>query len=173
MTKPAAKAAKGEKRDNRPGCELLAAIAQVLSPVLLPCLLGCSTTRTLPPVPVAVSRAERTAEQAAKLSESQNWPAAAQEWKLAAERFGLLNDQAREAVALHNLAQAERKIGHAVPAGRLLEAAASLNEKLGRTNECRRVLSRSRAAVCPQRGSRRPRGRDRQSGPVFRGPEES
>ncbi len=135
MTKPAAKAAKGEKRDNRPGCELLAAIAQVLSPVLLPCLLGCSTTRTLPPVPVAVSRAERTAEQAAKLSESQNWPAAAQEWKLAAERFGLLNDQAREAVALHNLAQAERKIGHAVPAGRLLEAAASLNEKLGRTNE--------------------------------------
>src|SRR5258708_31336451 len=122
-------------RNNRPGGELLAATAKFVSPILLLFLLGCSTAQPLPPAPVAVSRAEGTAEQAAKLSESQNWPAAAQEWKLAAERFGLLNNQTREAVALHNLAQAERKLGHAVPAGRLLEAAASLNEKLGRTNE--------------------------------------
>jgi tetratricopeptide (TPR) repeat protein len=135
MTKPTAKAAKGAKRNNRPGRELLAATAQIVSPILLSLLLGCSTAQPLPPVPVAVSQAERTAEQAAKLSESQNWPAAAQEWKLAAERFGLLNDQAREAVALHNLAQAQRELGQAVPAWRLLEEAASLNEKIGRTNE--------------------------------------
>ena len=132
MTKPTAKEA---MRNNRPSCDLLAATAQIVFPILLPFLLGCSTAQTLPPTPVAVSRADRTAEQAAKLSESQNWPAAAQEWKLAAERFGLLNDQAREAVALHNLAQAQRELGHAVPARRLLEEAASLNQKLGRTNE--------------------------------------
>ena len=135
MTKPPVQAAKGERRDFRPGCELLAATARVLSPVLLPCLLGCSTTQTLPPAPVAATQAERTAEQAAKLSASQNWPAAAKEWKLAAERFELLNDQGREAVALHNLAQAQRELGHAVAAQRLLEEAASLNEKLGRANE--------------------------------------
>src|SRR5258708_22506329 len=122
-------------RNNRPGCELLAVTGQIVSPILLLFLLGCSTAKPLPPAPVAVSRAERTAEQAAKLSESQNWPAAAQEWKLAAERFGLLNNQTREAVALHNLAQAQHELGHAVPARRLLEEAASLNKKLGRTNE--------------------------------------
>src|SRR5712692_546507 len=132
MTKPAAKDA---MRNNRPGCDLLAATAQIVSPVLLPFLLGCSTAQTLPPATVAATQAERTAEQAAKLSESQNWPAAAQEWKLAAERFGLLNEQVREAVALHNLAQAQRELGQAVPARRLLEEAASLNKKLGRTNE--------------------------------------
>jgi tetratricopeptide (TPR) repeat protein len=132
MTKPTAKEAMS---NTRPSCDLLAATAQIVSPILLPFLLGCSTAQTLPLAPVAVSRAERTAEQAAKLSESQNWPAAAQEWKLAAERFGLLNDQAREAVMLHNLAQAQRELGHAVPARRLLEEAASLNKQLGRTNE--------------------------------------
>src|SRR5713226_7549153 len=135
MTKPTAKAPNGAKRNHRPDCKLLAATAQIVSPTLLSLLLGCSTAQPLPPAPVAVSRAEQSAEQAAKLSESQNWPAAAQEWKLAAERFGLLNDQAREAVALHNLAQAQRELGHAVPARLLLEEAASLNKKLGRTNE--------------------------------------
>ena len=64
MTKPTAKEA---MRNNRPSCDLLAATAQIISPILLPFLLGCSTAQTLPLAPVAVSRAERTAEQAAKL----------------------------------------------------------------------------------------------------------
>jgi len=80
--------------------------------------------------------AERAEEQAAKLSEQQqDWPAAARAWQLAADRFALLNDIAAEAVALHNLAQAQRELGQAEEARKNLEQAATLNERLGRTNE--------------------------------------
>jgi tetratricopeptide (TPR) repeat protein len=80
--------------------------------------------------------AERAEEQAVKLSqEQQNWPAAVRAWQLAADRFSLLNDLPGEAVALHNLAQAERQLDQAEQAHRHLEQAADLNKKTGRTNE--------------------------------------
>jgi hypothetical protein len=53
---------------------------------------------------------------------------------LAADRFSLLNDRAREAVALHNLAQAEREMDDTTNALKHLTQAASLNERAGRTN---------------------------------------
>jgi len=56
-------------------------------------------------------------------------------WQLAADRFSLLNDLASEAVAFHNLAQAERELGQTAEAQKNLERAALLNQKIGRTNE--------------------------------------
>lgn len=96
---------------------------------------GCSSTKPPAPAPPALSLAEHTAAQAAKLSQGQNWPAAAWEWRLAAGRFSLLNDEAGEAVALHNLAQAQRELGREDEARLLLESASGINQKLGRTNE--------------------------------------
>ncbi len=133
---PAGKLVNEARGIDRAGRDLLAASAPFVSLILLlPLLVGCSSARTPPAVPVAVVRAQWTAERAAKLSQSRNWPAAAQEWSLAAERFGLLNDQASEAIALHNLGQAQRELGQNDAARRRLEQAASLNETLGRTNE--------------------------------------
>jgi tetratricopeptide (TPR) repeat protein len=79
--------------------------------------------------------ANRTASQAVELSQRQNWPAAAREWKLAVDRFALLNDRAGEAVALHNLGQAQIQLGSLDQAHNHLEQAASLNDKLGRKEE--------------------------------------
>jgi tetratricopeptide (TPR) repeat protein len=79
--------------------------------------------------------ADRTETQAAKLSEQENWPAAARAWQTAVERFSLLNDPAGEAVARHNLAQAERALGQSEAARANFEQAARLNQRSGRTNE--------------------------------------
>ena len=96
---------------------------------------GCSSTKPPAPAPPAVRMAEQAAAQADELSRQQNWPAAARLGRLAADRFSLLNDQAGEAIALHNLAQAQRELGQEREAVLLLEKAAGLNQKLGRTNE--------------------------------------
>jgi tetratricopeptide (TPR) repeat protein len=81
---------------------------------------------------VAITQAQRTLEQAAKLSEQGNWTAAAHEWQLAADRARLLNDRTNLATALHNLGQAERQLGHTNQAHQLYTEAAGLNQKLGR-----------------------------------------
>jgi len=96
---------------------------------------GCTSAKPPATAPPAVSMAGRAAAQAAKLSQNQHWSAAAREWRLAADDFALLNDRAREAIALHNLAQAQRELGQLEDARRLLEQAATLNEKFERTNE--------------------------------------
>ena len=104
-------------------------------PFLLGINLGCHSTpppRTTPP---AISIAAHAEDQAVKLSQQQNWPAAARAWQLAADRSSLLNDEGGEAVSLHNLAQAERQLGQNPAAHDHLEQAATRNEKLGRTAE--------------------------------------
>lgn len=98
-------------------------------------LLGCASAKPPPERPVALRPAQRATEQAAKLAQQQNWPAAAREWQKAADQFHLLNDRANEAVALHNLAQATRELGKRDDARKLLEAAAHLNEALSRGGE--------------------------------------
>ena len=103
--------------------------------LLLLLLLGCHSAPPPAPTPPAVSMAQRAQAQAAGLSQQQNWPAALRAWQLAADRCSLLNDLANEAVALHNLAQAERELGQTAEARKNLERAALLNEKTGRTNE--------------------------------------
>lgn len=96
---------------------------------------GCSSRKPPPPVPVAMNVAQRTAAQATKLSESQNWGAAAREWQLAADRYAALNDRAGEAVALHNLAQVRKELGALDEAHKILEQAAKLNEDPAHANE--------------------------------------
>lgn len=98
-------------------------------------MLGCTSTKPPPAPAPAVAVASRTATQAAELSERQNWTAAAREWKLAVDRFALLNDRRNEAIALHNLAHAQLELGHLDEAHRHLEQAAGLNEKLGHKEE--------------------------------------
>ncbi|MBI5396067.1 MAG: hypothetical protein HZA91_12290 [Verrucomicrobia bacterium] len=70
-----------------------------------------------------------------KLSASENWSAAAREWQRAVERHRLLNDRAGEAIALHNLAHAQRELGDLAAARDLLEQAAAINDALGRKEE--------------------------------------
>jgi tetratricopeptide (TPR) repeat protein len=79
--------------------------------------------------------ADRLTSQAEGLSEQQNWPAAANEWKKAAEQFGLLNDLPQQAVALHNQGQAELEQAHHEAALPLFERASDLNRKAGRSTE--------------------------------------
>src|SRR5262245_11267085 len=77
------------------------------------CLLfvvSCRSAKPPPEPPLAVERAERATSQAVELLQHENWPAAAAEWKKAADAASLLNDRKGEAVALHNLAQAQRML---------------------------------------------------------------
>jgi tetratricopeptide (TPR) repeat protein len=104
--------------------------------VLIGCaLFGCRSSRPPPPRPPAVLQAERSALQAARLSDLQNWPAAAHAWARAVENYSLLNDRPHEAIALHNLAQAERELGQWREANEHLTQAARLNAFSGRTND--------------------------------------
>ncbi len=96
---------------------------------------GCSSTKPPPPQPRSVAAAERSASQALRQSQAQNWVAAAREWKISVDNYALLNDQARQAIALHNLGQAESQTGELDQAHGDFEAAARLNEKLGRKEE--------------------------------------
>ena len=100
--------------------------------ILLP---GCSSTKPVAPAPVAVSQARLLAENAAKLTGAGNWTSAARVWQQTAEDYALLNDRANEAIAWHNLAQAQRELGQSASARTGLEQAAALNLDIGRTNE--------------------------------------
>ena len=109
----------------------------LLSVVLLVAVLflpGCSSTPPPAPVPAARLQAMRVAENAARLSQAENWTAAVLEWQTAADRFALLNDRANEAVAWHNLGQARRETGDHQAALVALERASAMNQALGLTN---------------------------------------
>ena len=97
-------------------------------------LPGCSSTPPPAPVPAARAQAMRVAENAARLSQAENWTAAILEWQTAADHFALLNDRANEAVAWHNLGQARRETGEYPTAQAALERAAAMNRVLGLTN---------------------------------------
>ena len=101
------------------------------------CLLytACSSAPPPPVLPVAVAQANRAAETGRKLSANENWSAAVREWQNVVDRYRLLNDRANEAIALHNLAQADRALGELDRACPLLEQAADLNQQLGRNEE--------------------------------------
>ena len=96
---------------------------------------GCRSAKAPPPTPQAVSVATRLTTQAETLSQQQNWPAAAEEWKKSAEQFGLLNNLPQQAIALHNQGEAEQEQGHGEGARKLFNAAAELNQKTGRDSE--------------------------------------
>jgi tetratricopeptide (TPR) repeat protein len=101
----------------------------------LVCCLACRSAKPPAPVPQAVGVAARFTTQAETLSEQQNWPAAAAEWKKSAEQSGLLNDLPQQAVALHNQGEAEQEQRHFEAARPLFESAAVLNQKTGREEE--------------------------------------
>jgi tetratricopeptide (TPR) repeat protein len=96
---------------------------------------GCSSVKPPPPKPPPLRQAERFAAEAARLSELGNWSAAAREWQRAVDQYSLLNDADREAIALHNLAQAERELGRRAEADAHLREAARLNERAGNSRE--------------------------------------
>ena len=103
--------------------------------VLVLGVFGCRSSKPPPEPPIAVARAERSMTQARGLSEQQNWPAAASEWRKAANEASLLNDSAGEATALHNLADAERQLQQFDSAISNALAAAEINEGLGRKED--------------------------------------
>jgi tetratricopeptide (TPR) repeat protein len=92
--------------------------------------LGCSSAKPPKSVPAAVAAAGRTASQAAKLSAGENWTAAAKQWQSAVDRYRLLNDRPNEAIALHNLAEAQQHADNYQQAHELFEAAAAINAAL-------------------------------------------
>jgi tetratricopeptide (TPR) repeat protein len=98
-------------------------------------LCACRSAKPAPEPPVAVVRAERSISHARGLSEQQNWLAAAVEWRKAAKEASLLNDGAKEAIALHNLADTERQLLQYDNAISNALAAAEINEGLGRKQE--------------------------------------
>ncbi|MCL5099157.1 MAG: hypothetical protein M1608_16795 [Candidatus Omnitrophica bacterium] len=114
---------------------LLARASLNLGLVLLAFGFGCSSTPPPAPVPPARQQAQFVAASALKLSQAGNWVAAAREWQEAADQFSALNDLGNEAVALHNLAQADRELDRLDAAQHLLDRAATLNQQAGQTNE--------------------------------------
>jgi tetratricopeptide (TPR) repeat protein len=102
---------------------------------LLVLLAGCRSAPPPPPKPVPVQKATRATEQAARLTEQRNWPAAARQWEAAVSHYRLLNDRRNEAIALHNLAQAERALGRHAEALDHLDQAADLNRQIGNSSE--------------------------------------
>lgn len=103
--------------------------------LLLPALAACRSTPPRPAAPPAVALAGATAAQAAKLLDAGNWPAAARQWDLAAQRFQLVNDLAGAAAARHNAGIAWQAAGDPAAAHERLAQAAALNEELGRRED--------------------------------------
>ncbi|HMJ65932.1 MAG TPA: hypothetical protein VK615_11330 [Candidatus Binatia bacterium] len=103
--------------------------------LFLPFLFACRSAKPKPEPPIAVAHAQRSMAQAQGLSEQQNWPAAVAEWRKAADDASLLNDRTNEAIALHNLARAQRQLRDFEGAITNGLAAAAANEKLGRKEE--------------------------------------
>jgi len=77
----------------------------------------------------------RNASQAAKLSSAGNWTSAATQWQSALNQYRLLNDRTNEAIALHNLAEAQVQTGNPGQGRELLETAASINASLKNDNQ--------------------------------------
>jgi tetratricopeptide (TPR) repeat protein len=103
---------------------------------MLACMLaGCASAPPPAPVPETRQRAFYSASVAAKLSRAENWNAAAKQWQQTAESFALIYDRTNQAIAWHNLAQAEREVGKYDTATNWLEKAANINQSLQQTNE--------------------------------------
>jgi len=99
--------------------------------VLVACvLIGCSSAKPPPPTPPPIATAQRSASQAAKLTDAGNWSAAARAWQTALDDYRLLNDRRNEALALHNLAEAKGQLGDFTGAAALFEQAAALHSTL-------------------------------------------
>ena len=96
----------------------------------LPVLIGCSSAKPPPPPPAPIAAAQRSAEQGAKLTEAENWPAAVRAWQSAVDEYRLLNDRGNEALALHNLGQAKDRAGDFDGAHAMLEQAVLLHSAL-------------------------------------------
>src|SRR5688500_8543253 len=105
-----------------------------LSLLLILIITGCAGRRAAPAsaLPFRFQQAQRAQDQAMKLLRAQNWSAAAPAWQAVADQFRLLNEEPNEALALHNLARAERELGHRERAARLLEEAAAINDRASR-----------------------------------------
>jgi tetratricopeptide (TPR) repeat protein len=115
---------------------------------------GCRTPPPPPPVPSAIQDAMRLAQQAAKLQEANQWPAASAWWERAARQFQLLNDGTNLAVAYHNQAACQQALGRSKEAAGLLEQAARLNEQLSLTQAWWRnqlALVQLESTVAPNR----------------------
>lgn len=111
---------------------------KLLLPLLTPLLLALAACRSTPPPPAAPPASElarRTAEQAGGLLAAGNWPAAARQWDLAAQRFQLVNDLAGTAAARHNAGIAWQAAGDPAAAHERLQQAAALNEELNRQED--------------------------------------
>jgi tetratricopeptide (TPR) repeat protein len=94
---------------------------------------GCSSTKPLPAPSVAVQKARRLEAIAEKHTQMKNWRAAAPAWQEAADASSLVNDRGQEAMAIHNSAVAQRKLGKLPEARQLFETAAQINLDLALT----------------------------------------
>ncbi len=110
-------------------------LAALFSICWLPFTAGCFSSKPPPEPPRPVATASRDAQQAMELTEKEQWPAAAAAWQRSLNQYRLLNDDAHAAIALHNLAQAERALGNSPAARGHLEQAAEINKRLGRQME--------------------------------------
>ena len=108
---------------------------RVLFPLTVCALVGCVSDKPSPPRPLSVRQAEAFESAALRHTQLSQWPQAAALWQQAVDRYALLNDQAREAVAWHNLASAQAHMGHHEEALHSLETAIALNESSSRWNE--------------------------------------
>ena len=98
-------------------------------------ITGCRSAKPPPPQPMHVEEAQRAVVEALKLTESENWSAAAKQWGLAADLYFLLNDRTNAAMSLHNEGQAYRQIADYKSAQAALAQAADINQELGRNKD--------------------------------------
>jgi tetratricopeptide (TPR) repeat protein len=97
--------------------------------------LGCSSTPPASPPPESVQEADQYKNSATRFSSRQQWAAAARDWERAARQYGLLNQRSQQAIALHNLAQAQRHRQQYQQAADSLSHATRLNLALGNSTE--------------------------------------
>ena len=99
-------------------------------------LAGCSSTPPpaveLPPILQQAARDMRAAERSAGQGD---WAAALARWQAAADGYRLLNQLAQLATTLHNIGQAQQRLGHIAQATEALHRAAELNLLLNRKTE--------------------------------------
>jgi tetratricopeptide (TPR) repeat protein len=103
--------------------------------LIISALMGCVSDGPPPPPPIARQQAEAIEASARRHTREAHWSSAAVNWQEAANRYALLNNQASEAVAWHNLAIAQKNSGAPELAVESLRNAAKLNRSLFRWNE--------------------------------------
>lgn len=105
--------------------------------LLLPACLLLGACASSKPITVTELRrqAQRTEESARAAYERRNWDAAARGFERTAQTFGAMDDYAAQAAALHNQAQALRRMDRVEPARTAFQQALAINERLGRKSE--------------------------------------